>query len=54
MAERGLGDVQTLGGAPEMQLLRHGHEVTQLSQLHDSFSRSIMSEEVLDTITDGA
>ena len=33
-AERRLRDVQAGGGAPEVQLLGDGHEVTQMAQLH--------------------
>ena len=36
LAHRRLGDVQPLGGAPEVQLLGHRHEVAQLAQIHRS------------------
>lgn len=34
-AERGLGKMQALGSAPEVQFLRHGDEIAQMSQFHD-------------------
>jgi hypothetical protein len=34
LADRGLGDVQPLGGPAEVQLLRDGGEVRQLTKLH--------------------
>jgi hypothetical protein len=45
--------VQALGGAAEMQLLRDGDEVTQLTKLHetDSADDSIELKNILDTIT---
>ena len=33
-AQRRLGQVQALGGAPEIQLLGHRHKITQVSQFH--------------------
>jgi hypothetical protein len=33
LAQPGLGDVQPLGRAPEVQLLGHGDEVAQVTQL---------------------
>jgi hypothetical protein len=46
--------VQALGGAAEVQLLRDGDEVTQLTKLHetDSDNDSIELKKILDTITD--
>ena len=34
LAERRLGDVQPRGGAPEVQLLGDGDEITQLAKFH--------------------
>ena len=34
LRQRRRGDVQTLRGAPEMELLGDGHEVAQLAQFH--------------------
>src|SRR5206468_4029652 len=34
-AERRLRDVQPLGGSAEVQLLRHGDEVAEMSELHE-------------------
>jgi hypothetical protein len=36
LAERGLGDSETLGGAPEMQLLGDGDEIAEVAKLHPS------------------
>ena len=41
LAQRRLGDVQALGGAAEVQLLRDRDEVAKLAQFHDSISESI-------------
>jgi hypothetical protein len=41
LAERWLRDVQPLGGAAEMQLLRDRDEVAKLAKFHDSFTESI-------------
>jgi len=34
LTERGLRHVESLGGAPEIQLFRDGNEVPQVTQLH--------------------
>ena len=66
LAQRGLRDVQAFGSAAEVQLLRDGDEVTQLTKLHedgngrrsltaalsDSLSDSIELNKILDTITE--
>jgi hypothetical protein len=35
LAERGLHDVQALGGTAEVELFGHSHEVAQMAELHD-------------------
>jgi hypothetical protein len=39
LAERRGGDVKTLGGAREMQLRRHGREITQMPDFHRNIMR---------------
>jgi hypothetical protein len=55
VAEGRLGDVQSISRAMEVQLFGHRHEIAQLAEFHDwppdSGSRSIVSDQVLDTIS---
>jgi hypothetical protein len=40
LTEGGLGQVQPLGRAAEVQLLRHGYEVTNASKFHEWHGRN--------------
>jgi hypothetical protein len=39
LAQRGLRGVEARGGAGEIQLVRHGHEVPQMTQFHHEQAR---------------
>jgi hypothetical protein len=38
LAQRGLADIQAYRGAPKVQLVGHGHEVAQMSKLHQGIT----------------
>src|SRR5262249_13882443 len=53
LAERWLRDAEPARGAPEVQLLRHGEEVAQVTELHGAGSIHHASQSLHDKVLDG-